>query len=148
MGKRILIGSMLVLTLLLLMPSIPAIQQKTIEDKAFNDLEEQMKTIDFEKLKDIMDLGEFPKHPLLRALVVSLYNIQGLRFSFYFVMAFFVFCDPPDNDLPGGPDVTNPILFFICILRAAWLFGTAMYWATFWDYISELLGWNWNIYPW
>ena len=31
MGKRILIGSMLVLAMLLLMPSIPAIQQKTIE---------------------------------------------------------------------------------------------------------------------
>lgn len=31
MGKRILIGSMLVLAMLLLMPSIPAIQQKSIE---------------------------------------------------------------------------------------------------------------------
>jgi len=31
MNKKILIGSILVLTLLLLMPSIPAIQQKTIE---------------------------------------------------------------------------------------------------------------------
>jgi hypothetical protein len=34
MKKKILIGSLLVLTLLLLMPSIPAIQQKTIMDKS------------------------------------------------------------------------------------------------------------------
>jgi len=34
MEKKIIIGSFLVLILLLLMPSIPAIQQMTIEDKA------------------------------------------------------------------------------------------------------------------
>jgi len=38
MGKKILIGSMLVLTLLLLMPSIPAIQQKSIGDGVNDDL--------------------------------------------------------------------------------------------------------------
>ena len=37
MRKKILIGSMLVLTLLLFMPSIPAIQQKIIEDKVIDD---------------------------------------------------------------------------------------------------------------
>lgn len=40
MKKKILLGSLLVITLLLLMPSIPAIQQKTLEDKAFNDFYE------------------------------------------------------------------------------------------------------------
>jgi len=122
-------------------------KQNTLEEGFKQDLQEKLESITLDELEDIEVLDGINR-PLLRALVVSLYNIQGLRFSFYFVMAFFVFCDPPDNDLPGGPDVTNPILFFICILRAAWLFGTAMYWATFWDYISELLGWNWNIYPW
>ena len=43
MKKKTLIGSMLVLTLLLLMPSIPAIQQKTIEDKAYSDFVEEIK---------------------------------------------------------------------------------------------------------
>ena len=33
MGKRLLIGSMLVLAMLLLMPSIPALQQITIEEE-------------------------------------------------------------------------------------------------------------------
>lgn len=40
MRKKILLGSMLILTLLLLMPSIPAVQLNTIKDKAFSDLVE------------------------------------------------------------------------------------------------------------
>ena len=56
MKKKILIGSLLVLTLLLLMPSIPAIQQKTIEDKAYSDLVEKFGDVDadfIELLKDV-----------------------------------------------------------------------------------------------
>ena len=56
MKKKIIIGSMLVLTLLLLMPSIPAIQQKTIEDKAYSDLVEKFEDVDvdfIELLKDV-----------------------------------------------------------------------------------------------
>jgi len=40
MKKKILIGSIIAVTLLLLMPSIPAIQLDTIKDKAYNDLVE------------------------------------------------------------------------------------------------------------
>ena len=43
MQKKILLGSVFVLILLLLMPSIPAIQQKTIEDKAYSDFVEKLK---------------------------------------------------------------------------------------------------------
>jgi len=52
MKKKILIGSLLVLTLLLLMPSIPAIQQKTIEDKAYSDLVEKFEDFDLEDLRE------------------------------------------------------------------------------------------------
>jgi hypothetical protein len=41
---------MLVLTLLLLMPSIPAIQQKTIEDNAYSDFVEKLKDTDLENI--------------------------------------------------------------------------------------------------
>jgi len=61
MKKKILIGSLLVLTLLLLMPSIPAIQQKTIEDKGYSDYVEEIKTLD----DDI-------KLPNLYAFIVSI----------------------------------------------------------------------------
>ena len=52
MKKKILIGSLLVLTLLLLMPSIPAVQQKTIEDKAYSDFVEELKDVDLEDLQE------------------------------------------------------------------------------------------------
>ena len=47
MKKKILIGSIIAVALLLLMPSIPAIQQKTIEDKAYSDFVEAK---DFDEL--------------------------------------------------------------------------------------------------
>jgi len=74
MKKKILIGSMLVLTLLLLMPSIPAVQQKTIEDKAYSDLVEQLdedvdadfiellKDVDLEDLQEKIVNSETFKH--------------------------------------------------------------------------------------
>ena len=42
MRKKIIIGCMLVVTLLLLMPSIPAIQKKTIEVRTYSDFIEQL----------------------------------------------------------------------------------------------------------
>jgi len=69
MNKKILIGSLLVLTLLLLMPSIPAIQQKTIEDKMYRDLVEKIDTNDMNILKEL-DLGKLPDHPFLNFLIL------------------------------------------------------------------------------
>jgi len=60
MRKRILIGSMLVLTLLFLMPSIPAIQQRTVED--------------IEVLDDI-------KHPILYEFVYLIYAHREMRLN-------------------------------------------------------------------
>ena len=53
MRKKIIIGCMLVVTLLLLMPSIPAIQQKTIEDRIHSDLVEQL---NLKKIKGVSPL--------------------------------------------------------------------------------------------
>ena len=56
MNKKILIGSILAVALLLLMPSIPAIQQQTIEDKAYSDFVEKFEDVDadfIELLKDV-----------------------------------------------------------------------------------------------
>ena len=63
MKKKILIGGIIVVALLLLMPSIPAIEQKTIEDKVYSDLVEKLEDVDadfIELLKDfdLEDLRE------------------------------------------------------------------------------------------
>ena len=51
MGKKIIIGSLLVLTLLLLMPSIPAIQQITIEEGIRQNIEDKLDTINLNELE-------------------------------------------------------------------------------------------------
>ena len=54
MDKKIIIGSMLVLTLLLLMPSIPAIQLNTIKDKVYSDYSGELNQQDVEELKELL----------------------------------------------------------------------------------------------
>jgi hypothetical protein len=60
MRKKILIESLLVLTILLLMPSIPAIQQKTIEDGIKQDLKKKTDSINSDIIKDNALLGFIP----------------------------------------------------------------------------------------
>ena len=50
MGKKIIIATMLVLTLFLLMPSIPAIQQNTVEGGIKQDLQEKLDEIQLDDL--------------------------------------------------------------------------------------------------
>ena len=144
MGKRILIGSMLVLAMLLLMPSIPAVQQKTIEEGYKQDIQEKLESITLDELEDIEVLDGI-KRPLLRALVLSFFNFQGLRFVFYFVLALVVFAEPVDDGEPGLIQPTHPILFSICLGRALLLLLAGTIWAEFWNHISDTLGWGWDI---
>jgi hypothetical protein len=53
LGAKIIIGSMLVLTLLFLMPIIPAIQQKSIEEGIKLDVLEKLESSTLDNLKDI-----------------------------------------------------------------------------------------------
>ena len=60
MRKKILFGGIFVLALILLMPSIPAIQQKTVEDKVYNDFIANLKDSDLEKFELLNGTIEFP----------------------------------------------------------------------------------------
>ena len=142
MGKKILIGSMLVLTLLLLMPSIPAIQQKTVEDKAYSDLLEQLKDVDFKDLKDVISNGDSAKYPLMFLLIFSLIRIKVIR-GFRLMMES---SNYPYNEIFGDPlEIYNPIIYY----RGLWLMETASLRRTIWSGLSEELGWNWDFSnPW
>ena len=137
MKKKILIGSMLVLTLLLLMPSIPAIHQKTIEDRKYNDLFEQLDFKDVKEKKK-MDLIRHPliyDHTLLYAIVIFLGGFRWLRCLILAEISFDIISwNPPEYE------VYHPILFLRCI----WLLNTFGIWCSFWEYISDTLGWNWD----
>ena len=83
MGKKIIIGSMLVLTLLLLMPSIPAIQQKSVEEGIQQDIREKLDTINlddynFKNTKEIKNGDDF-KYPLLAYLAGVIFYIRIIR---------------------------------------------------------------------
>ena len=141
MKKKILIGSLLVLTLLLLMPSIPAIQQKTIEEGIKQDIQEKLDTINVDDLKDIRAL-DWIRHPILYAIVIAIVYIRGLQFSFNFAMAV-IFCSEIVDE--WGIEITHPILFIILMLRCAWFYQTTWFWLSIWQDISDEFGWDWNI---
>ena len=143
MRKKILIGSMLVLAMLLLMPSIPAIQQKTVEDGIKQDLQEKLDTINLDDLKDIKDL-EWIKHPILYFIATLKYILRHFRSAFNLFFALFAFAKLDYVD-PFGFDIeiTHPILFSIFMVRAFWFFVTGNAWLVFYG-ISDILGWGWE----
>jgi len=131
MNNKILIGSIFVLTLLLLMPSIPAIQQKTILNKAYNDLVEQL---DIEDVKEIRKM-DWIRHPLLYVLVIFIAKFRLVR-------CLIIGEDSCDfSEFPPWFEIYHPIRFFWCL----WLIFTIAFWCSFWENISDTLRWNWNI---
>ena len=130
MKIKILIGNMLVLTMLLLMPSIPAIQQETVEEKAYNDFLEQLDDFDFKDKNEIkiFEDGFWDEHPILGFLMY----IAALRLEWGFKLVDF------SLDL-GGPTIIHPLIF----LRGCWVIGTAMGLAALIYVFIYIVGWSW-----
>ena len=92
--KKILFGSMLVLTLILLMPSIPAIQMKTIEDSLVSDfsnhldlIDENMETYLKEHRTDpLLDLIE-----LLITILKAIIKVIGIIIGFPIFLLLWIF---------------------------------------------------------
>ena len=139
MRKKILIGSILVLTLLLLMPSIPAIQQKIVEEEVKQDLQEKLDSIN---LREIIDeyLSGGIKHPLLYSLVIVMLLTQCLRLGFWFAMA--MSCCRVELWVID-PVYENFFYAFMFMLVGLSLRTTL--WIGFWNYVSDIMGWNWEI---
>ena len=131
MSKKILIGSMLVLAMLLLMPSIPAVQQKSIEEGFKQELQEKLESFNLDNLKDIKDLDRI-RHPILYVLVVILLE---LRFEQAFRMFKFAF-DCAENE--------QMYLALLGLLRWLWIDLTFEIFYNFWNNISDKLGWGWD----
>jgi len=130
MNKKILIGSMLVLTLLLLMPSIPAIQLKTFENETHNDFFSRIENIDFNDLKSIID--GIPDHPILFIWVMFIFYFRLLRAELYWVIA---------TDMDGvNFTIHNPPLFLLGVL----LLYRAVNWGFGWADLAEKMEWNWG----
>jgi len=129
MNKKILIGSMLVFTMLLLMPSIPAIQIESFKEGVQQNIDD-LKT----RLSNIESLIELPERfPLLFLFVYSIALFRLIRFEILFELA----TEP--SDFAPGYIVTNWLLY----IRCAFLINGLDWWLAIWIEISENFGWGW-----
>jgi len=133
MKKKILIGSLLVLTLLLLMPSIPAIQQKTIEDKAYSDFVEKLQVFNVE---DIEILDDDIKFPLLFKLLLNYLYFRTMR-SFLLIL-FSSYYDYNTYETV----VVYPIIY----QRALQMQKITDFIGNFFQNISDRYGFGWELY--
>jgi len=122
MNKNILIGSVFVLTLILLLPSIPAIQ--------LNEIKQDYEEIN---LKDVLNLDLPNKFPLLFCLVNAILLFRAIR-----VWLLWEFSTEPSEYFPGIY-ITHTLVFF----RWLMLYITTGSWEYIWENISELFGWDW-----
>jgi len=123
MIKKTLVGSIFVLTILLLTPSIPAIQQKTIEDKAYNDFYNELQDLNF---KDVELLDGEMTFPLLFVIVYFIARNRVNR-----ALRILKFAIPE---------------YYILAIYGFWLFESYTFWMDFWIFISKGAGWNWNLH--
>jgi hypothetical protein len=131
MKKKIIIGSMLVLTLLLLMPSIPALQKNAIDvrlDTRESELLTKFQDLDGEKIKDLLN-----KKPLdgLQFLLLPL-----IFFIYFFRIYRGIF-------IQSFSSTKYEIINLFIHLRGVWLIGTAMIWVLCWQFFYDIIGLDW-----
>ena len=119
MKMSILFGSIFVLTLLLLIPSIPAIQQKRIEDKAYSDF-----------IDEINSLSEV-KYPNLYSLIKFVLNFRFFRSA--------ILCGIALHFDSWSDELYHPLLF----IRGYWLCESTEVVKEKIEKLSQLFGWGW-----
>jgi len=130
MRKKILIGSLLVLTLLFLMPSIPAVQQKSVEEGIKQNLQEKLDANDMNILKEL-DLGKLPDHPFLNFLILIPVFLRYPRIFLLLELSMEV-------DEWGYLEIIHPLLF----IRMTWLLFTTNAWIVLWWSFYNSMGWD------
>ncbi|UCD14251.1 MAG: hypothetical protein JSW60_02225 [Thermoplasmatales archaeon] len=134
MNKKILIGSMLVVILLLLMPSIPAIQLKTIEDKLDtrkSELLTKLRDLDIEKIRELLNEKQIKFTPLILTFLICIVAESRLtRGGILIEIAW---------DYSGEmPICKHPIIG----IRAFMLLYSCYLWELFWCSIYYSMGWD------
>ena len=129
MNKKILIGSIIAVALLLLMPSIPAIQIDSFKEGTQQNIND-LKT----RLSNIESLIDIPKYfPLLFLFVYSVVLFRLIRFNILIDLS----TEP--SDIPPYFTITNWLLFIRCVF----LVNGIDWWLIIWEEISDHFGWGW-----
>ena len=132
MNKKILIGSIFVLVLILLMPSIPAIQQKTIEEGIKQHIHEKLESVNLNDLKDIKKLDGV-EFPLLFEIVLFITNLGFTRANFLWEKA----------EVWYGTGLG--VIFYFFLYRTSLWYSITFLWFGFWMTIANKYGWNWDL---
>ena len=136
MKKKILIGSIIAVVLLLLMPSIPAVQQRTVEEGVRQDIQKKFETFPLDDLDNIEVLDSI-MHPILYIFVLFIVNFRLARSSILYDISSYVTYLGPMPKL----HISHPRIF----LRADWLVLTAYFLRNYCNIVSDKLGWNWEM---
>ena len=118
MGKKIIIGSMLVVVLFLLMPSFPALKTNSTDEKFSQNIE-------------VLD---WVRHPLLYILIKSM---MTSRWNFGIKLRDFSI----ETDPLGGFQILHPLL----LLWWFWIYTTVNISYSCWQSFSYVFGWNWEL---
>jgi hypothetical protein len=125
MKKKILLVSIIAVALLLFMPSIPAIQQTTIEEKTYSDFVEKFEDFNLENNDDV-------KYPLLNALILFITDIMVDRWLRFMNISL--------DYVDGEYVITNPVIF----VYTMWLWTRLNLWSHFWTILNDNNDWNWE----
>ena len=126
MNKKILIGSIVAVAILLLMPSIPAIQKNVTDEEIKQDLRDRLEEIDFKKIKSLDDDIKFPC--LFHLLKFCLIFRSCRIFLFLFI----------------GYYLDIPIAFY----RGAWLASTTDCFYELLEIVSDIFNLGWDFFNW
>jgi len=136
MDKKILVVSMTAAAILLLIPTIPAIQHITIEEKSYNDSFEQL---DFEDIKELIESRKLDevKHPILYVILTIWLYFRVIRGNILY--------DISSDSHPFGGKIT--VHYPLIYIRGLWLVMTGEFSIVYLQELSNKYGWNWEIFP-
>ena len=133
MRKKIVVGVLGVFILLILMPSIPAIQQKTIEsglDAQESELLTKIENLDIEKIKKLLKEKGLFRPPILTFFVYIVLSFRVIRWAIL---------DSIAVDWYGGwPIVIFPLLY----AKATIILLRIFIWEGFWRELYYRMGWG------
>jgi hypothetical protein len=133
MDKKPLIGVSVLAVVLLVLPTIPAIELKIVQGTIGNTIQSQKENILSKQVKSHIKKGEVLKHRFLLYFVSLIAWFRLARWNLLYSIS--VYEARPDQYV-----VRFPLLF----LRSEMLYITTMLRIGFWYYIAYILGWNWE----
>ena len=131
--KKILIGCIITATILLLMPSIPAIQNKIVMD-------EIKEGFNIKNIRELLDNGNLDRKKHL-LLLIFVYLIAGFRLKRIDILCTISIKNVEYVGRIPIIELRYPIIY----LRAVMLIFTTIFWFYNWQKISDKYVWNWDI---